>query len=301
MQFAVKRFVSGVAIVGMLLSSTVVLKTNADAPSTMYAKYVYGTSEADGYELVHNELDVTVQSRGEVGIDDRKIHGCNGVVRLEYDDGWRGTGFIVGDHVIATAAHCVYDIGNADWASTDNFVPNLKVQMYDSEGHPTTTKYSVNEVHIPADYYATGNTNSNMPELDYALLVVSEDLSGYPHFNLGIAYDESSNAFDDIDLYVTGIPSRINNGATSNSNGLVYTGKGNIHDSTVTGMIYYTCDTSGGNSGGPVYTANKYTMNSTEYTIYTAIAIHCGGEGPNRGVKIDSEKLQFYMFNPNIG
>ncbi|MDE6796570.1 MAG: dockerin type I repeat-containing protein, partial [Ruminococcus sp.] len=51
-----------------------------------------------------------IMTSGVFGDDDRKKDPtCNGVVSINCTDLNYGTGFIIDDHVIATAAHCLYD------------------------------------------------------------------------------------------------------------------------------------------------------------------------------------------------
>ena len=90
-----------------------------------------------------------------------------------------GTGFIIGDHIIATAAHCVYD------KKTKTFKDN-NIEIVD-ENNNVIDSFHAASVHIPEDYVLDRSYNL----YDYALLYVpSVDLSDYGMFSLGVAKDE---------------------------------------------------------------------------------------------------------------
>ena len=83
-----------------------------------------------------------------------------------------------------------------------------------------------------------------------------------------------------------------------------YTGTGNLQDLTDY-KLFYDTDTSGGNSGGPVYI--EETINNNK--CYTVLAIHTHGEDGNDndnsenncGTRITTDIMKFYMSNSNIG
>lgn len=83
-----------------------------------------------------------------------------------------------------------------------------------------------------------------------------------------------------------------------------YTGTGNLQDLTDY-KLFHDADTSGGNSGDPVYI--EETINNNK--CYTVLAIHtCGEDGNdndnsenNCGTRITTDIMKFYMSNSNIG
>ena len=109
----------------------------------------------------------------------------------------------------------------------------------------------------------------------------------------------------EIQIKVTGFPQSVNNNLvntkTSHSQ---YTGTGNLQDLTDY-KLFHDADTSGGNSGGPVYI--EETINNNK--CYTVLAIHtCGEDGNdndnsenNSGTRITTDIMKFYMSNSNIG
>lgn len=239
-------------------------------------------------------------SRAVIGEDDRYASYSpenNGIVYFETNNGRNqsvATGFIVGDHQIATAAHCVYEDG---WYTLS------KVNTYDSNGCIISDTIHPVEAHIPKSYDPLGDHM-----YDYALITVSDDLSDYVHFSLGTAYNVSASNYSNIPVYVTGCPTHVYDSDSGknlpNRSKRLYSTEGRVMDknnylsSKYTDIICYDVDTSGGNSGGPVYTITKM---DNKY-VYTAIAIHHGGlesNGRNWGSMVTNYHLQFYNNNPN--
>lgn len=118
------------------------------------------------------------------------------VVQLDLN-GNVGSGFIVGSHVIATAAHNVYDRTNG------NFINNIKVNIYNMNGAVNSSNLvhtsDAKELHIPLNYVypdwdlLLGQQYS--PEnYDYALIYVEDDLSEYGIWNMGVLSDSFMNS-----------------------------------------------------------------------------------------------------------
>ncbi len=232
-------------------------------------------------------LNSGASSRAVVGNDERyAAYGSenNGIVYME----GIGTGFIVGDHQIATAAHCIY--GDNTWHS-------MTIKTYNSNGCVTDNTLHPVEAHVPKSY---DYSNMNGTIYDYALITVSDDLSGYVHFSLGTPYNVSASAYSNIPIYVTGCPGKVKD--DYNLSRRLYSAEGSVMDKNdnlknFTDVVWYNVDTSSGDSGAPVYTITKI---GSKY-VYTAIAIHHGGleNGPNGGPMITHYLLQFYKNNPN--
>lgn len=235
-------------------------------------------------------LNTGVNSRIVIGDDERYTSYSpenNGIVYISMDGFYMASGFIVGDHQIATAAHCVYK--NGSWRS-------LILKTYDSNGCLTNNTLNVVEAHIPTGYIAGSDIM-----YDYALITVSDDLSDYVHFSLGTPYNVNAAAYSNIPIYVTGspadklkptVPERLFSaqGSVMNKNSSL---------SNHTDVICYDVDTAGGDSGAPVYTITKID----DTYVYTAIAVHSSGIsslGKNIGSMITNYHLQFYNNNPNI-
>ncbi|MDE5569076.1 MAG: trypsin-like peptidase domain-containing protein [Ruminococcus sp.] len=197
-----------------------------------------------------------------------------------------GTGFVVDEHTIATAAHCVY-----------NKKIN-KIYLFDNNSKLTLTLEgsSIVEYHVPSVY-----VSSESADYDYALITVKEDLSDYMCFNLGTVTDIKNLKSA---VSITGFPGEIVTGdgtkpvnySVSEHN--MYTGNGHIYNSSDK-RLYYDVDTTSGNSGSPVYITEAYGNK----VYYTVIAIHAYGQGSNpynSGTRITADLLKFFNGNTNL-
>lgn len=196
------------------------------------------------------------------------------------------TGFIVGNHEIVTCAHVVME--------NYQFKSSIIVKTCTSSGALSNTPLNVQQVHVRnacKSYHSTLN--------DYALIVVSNDLSGYTHFSIGESYNVTDIAWADVPIYVTGQPSNYNNNGT-----YFKSGKGNIYDNSNTSILYYTTDTDYGNSGSPVYVITARETNSATYYQYTALSVHGTRDiyhNPawyNCGPVFTKYHRQFFLHNP---
>ncbi len=221
-----------------------------------------------------------------------------GIVKIIMNDSGFGTGFIVGDNIIATDAHCVY--GSSGFYDVD-------VILFDEDGDPTQT-LSADELHIPVQYttYSTGNA-----AYDYALIYVEEDLSDYPHFELGTVLADTVLR-DNVEVELTGFPVTAN-GSTMNSttmHNLCTTDRTVYYINSVNGVddsvvIFQDVDSEivNGFSGSPFYTTTSYSVGSTSYTRFTAISMVRGPQSSNdaQGVRFTAPVIQFYKSNDYIG
>lgn len=237
----------------------------------------------------------STNARTAIGDDTRVVDfSKSGVVQIEIrdSDGFTssGTGFVVDDHTIATAAHCVYD-------KDRNFTYKcgykiISINFFDSSGNRKTSITDAVEVHIPTNYMSKPEVKYD--PYDYALIKVDEDLSDYAMFNLGIMNDNFISKHTSVS--VTGFPGSVNGQSANNK---MYTGTGFICQSD-DNELYYDVDTSGGNSGGPIYVTSTFQGQS----YYTVIGIHAYGiseDKPyNGGARITTNLLQFYKNNPYI-
>lgn len=247
--------------------------------------YVYDgdsdTQYTDRTYTLAAATSTSVQGRIVIGdTDSREVDfSKSGVVKLIYGSSF-GTGFVVDSHVIATAGHCA-----------DNAIDSIL--LFDSDGNIALSATPV-ERHVPYDYKNTGYKYS-----DYGLITVEEDLTDYIQFNLGIALDQA--VMNHQAVSVTGFPGKVQNITVNDSASKhkMYTGSGTLIDSDFPEdcskfRLKYDADTTGGNSGGPVYVTTAYGGK----TYYTAIAIHT--TSGNSGVRLNRDVICFYLNNPNI-
>lgn len=174
----------------------------------------------------------------------------------------------------STSVHCIYN-------TAVGVIPVTKIDFYStnsSDNTPVKIITDVESIHIRKNYIVIKNLN-----YDYALITVEDDLSDYLCFNLGFALDNLKD--QETDIYVTGFPGE--------DFGNMYTGFGNIVE-CYDQRLKYNTDTTGGQSGSPVYTITTF-QNKVYYTVI-AIHTHSG----NYGVRITTDVLHFYYNNPNL-
>lgn len=281
--------ITAVAVAFLLMILSVSYSGNkSDAANTARTYRIFNakTGVKIGSDYTLNALPAEDNSRSIIGDDERVIDWTkSGVVKLMSSDYYIGSGFVVSDHVIATAAHCAYD------KFTKKGLPISEILLFDNSGNVTMNATPV-QSHIPVDYInnSSSSSSSSATNYDYALITVKEDLSAYACFNLGVPLDNFVNGNSAVT--VTGFPGDYNTNTTHmkySSNGIICGGNGSL--------IYYSADTTGGNSGGPVY----LTESAYGRTYYTVVAIHTsGGSYQNHGTRITTDLIHFYKRNPNI-
>ena len=208
------------------------------------------------------------------------------------------TGFLLGNNTVATAAHCVYDRDSERWKQSGD----VFVQQDGEEQYGDLPKYSyrceVSRRALDANYVLARHRHTRWP-WDYAVMKIhscgsnsssvekrvggfglymsSENwygattrLSGYPGFN-------------DVDR-----PPMMTEAKTQ------WWGDGKIEEDHPNGYLTYTTDTSGGQSGAPVY--GKLPL----CQCIVAIGVHGGPtssyfDPENRGARIHSASFRFYV------
>lgn len=248
---------------------------------------------------VYNNGDSTNTVIGNT--DERVIDFTkSGVVKIvaSNDDGMHyGTGFIVGPHAIATAAHVIDDNRYRRAASIEYIYSFTST----SSGALQTNTITPLEIHKP---FLFSSTNPVQEYYDYALITVQEDLSSYPIFELGV-YDSMLDK--DVTATITGFPGKIIDNSTGEeirvNNGedlhTMYSGSGVVMSSNGF-KITHNIDTSGGNSGGPLYITEHYkdTVKYVAFGIHN-LGVEYGGTY-NHAVQINSDIIKFYKNNSHI-
>lgn len=266
--------------------------TNESVPTqstVSYSKHNASTGAKVGnnYELSPVSSITDMSPRAIIGSDTRQIdYSKSGVVELTMNfvglsGNYVATGFVVDEHTILTAAHCVYD--------TKENAPscNLSYTLYNSDGTPQAT-YNAEYYHLPQAYVGLSDYS---PTIDYALITVSQDLTDYMCFDLGLAREKIKNT--DPTIYVTGFT-----GGASSSDlyGEMVTGTGVLaSDETSSSCLYYNTDTYNRQSGSPAYVMNSDGS-------MTVIGVHSGGHNSYSNVakRIDSNLLHFIYNNPSL-
>lgn len=253
-----------------------------------YRRHDYSNSNKASYYEYYLSPNNVINNIGDVT---DTIFGSNDMVR-DYDTSvvrlsCGGTGFIVGSHVIATAAHCVYDI------DTDEFF-DLSIDIVDTDNSVIQTinpSYS----HITRNFAQLASYNSNY---DYALIYVTTDLSQYGMFNMGMVLEDYID--NEGQVIVSGFPQSYPSGYESSDYGLRFRASGNIlPDYTNSNNLCYDADMTNGDSGGPVYIEEGiYTVNNGLEEYKTVVAINVAQNSlANYGIRINGDILKFYKKN----
>ncbi len=278
-----------------MLSNSVSPTPDADSSSIMAAEtsstsrnyQVYNAQTGAylrNYSLEVENFDSTYNARQIIGDNEQDTDWSNeGVAKImcdasEYGVNYRGTGFVVGRHTIATAAHVVY-------RTTDNHACKLtEIRLFDENG--SSTSFTPVEYHIPVVYK---NYTQDTADYDYALITVEEDLANYMTFNLGLITDNA--IANNLSINTTGFPD-YNPNVKMTSNGIITT------DISASNYVFsHNADTSGGNSGSPIYLIE--TVNGKTYN--TVVGIHRGWRNNyNVGVRFTPHLLKFLKGNSNI-
>lgn len=227
--------------------------------------------------------------------DNRDNENIN-VVELTVNGVFLGSGFIVGSHVIATAAHCVYN--------SNGFVTGIDVNVYNANGEVKPSNLLVSapakSLHIPSLYLSYINGVEN--NYDYALIYVDKDLSPYGIWDIGIATTEFMNTNRTV------VTSGFRHYNDDNNDILARYQKGGpveplpLDDHNYQRYRMYSLGTSyPGKSGGVAY------YDSTYSTIFTrsALGVVTGAAdiengGPTYSVRITPTLIRFYKQNPYI-
>ena len=277
--FSLKKITAVVIAFLMMILSVSYSDVQTDAANTDrdYRIFNSKTFEALG-EYTLKKVDSVYNNRDVIGTDDRVIDWTkSGVVKIITARGSFGTGFVVADHVIATAAHCVEE-------KLD------KILLFDNNGNVTMEATPV-QTHIPYIHQNAGSI-----EYDYALVTVKEDISSYACFGFGVPLD----SFPDSNpkLTVTGFPGTIGESGSevtvnTTTKHMMYSGNGRLlrQDSD---RIYYDTDANYGDSGAPVYITESAYGN----TYFTVVSIHSNySYGENYGVRVTTDLVHFYSAN----
>lgn len=262
-----------------------------DTTSELDYKVYNAQTGAYSHTYALYELPMQRSSRAIIGTDEREIDWSkSGVVQIVTTDGaynYWSTGFVVSEHIIATAAHCFFD------EETGNFTEVSSIRLYNTSGNITLQPTSL-EVHIPQAYLDVNTPGANyVPVADYALVTVEEDLSDYMCFNLAVPLNSASS--QDHSLVTTGFP-------WDNLETMV-SGEGEIGGLTADRLLH-TCDAVQSESGGPIYIGDSSITQSNE-EFYSVIGIHvCEPrvENPqyNVGMRMTLDMLHFFLSNDDI-
>lgn len=265
---------------------------NANNHLRRYTVHNYQNNSTTSYLLRSPMTQASSTNTYSNILDNRVPATDSSVVQITFNGG-KGTGFIVDEHIIATAAHCVYD------RNTSSFKANLKAYI-GGVSAANAVELNAVEAHVPDSYINT----TNGLQMDYALIYVEEDLSQYGMFDLGYPSDQFMDS--EATVTVRGYPGYVNG---SYANNQLYTSTGIIHnlndyDGTLFDFQVMTdAYGSSGDSGGPIYMTTFFGGN--EYRVVVGIFTSCYDNEADTymgfGTRITQPLLRFYYNNDQIG
>ncbi|TYV67281.1 trypsin-like serine protease [Listeria monocytogenes] len=173
-----------------------------------------------------------------------------------------GTAWMYGNKVAVTAGHCVYSKSDGGWARTVAFSPGKN-----GSSNPLGTYYAT-QLYTDTKYVQNENSNYDWGMLRFGTNVGNK--TGY----LGAEWTSSSQV--GINVTVRGYPGE--------KKDQLWTSNGNITGSG-SSKTNYSIDTTGGQSGAPVY---RYTSGN-----YRSLAIHTNSYSSyNQGERIDKSLFE---------
>lgn len=257
-------------------------------PATVGSKGYRRHNYRNGPLTTYDSYTLTTSFTTNNAVDMATIYYPNDMVRdyntaiVKLDN--NTTGFIIGDHIIATAAENVYD--------RDTFkFKNFTINIIGSSGN-VLESVSPHYAHIPTSY-AYG---SHSMENNYALIYVDTDLSQYGKLKMGEMLDVYAD--DNNPVIVSGFPSIYPPGYSGSNSNLRFSASGTVSlDDDNNNLLRYTADCTNSESGAPVYVEEGVTVSGNFEEYKTVIAIH---NKENYGIRINDNMLKFFYTNDNL-
>lgn len=251
--------------------------------STDTSQYTQYTIQAATNYPVSTTNASTINSPINLGDDelDNENIECVELVMVDSNNNtYIGSGIVVDNNVIATAAHCLF--------SGNKFMKSVTINFYNEDCTELEFSTTAKNIHIPANYASSGSSN-----YDYGLIYVDDNLSGYIA-NVGIMTNQfmsssqilTSSGFtlhdpfpDFTRYYSSGEVVQLNSNYRFESEGYAY----------------------GGKSGGMTYFESTSHPTST-HTISTkscvGICTHrVTATGYTRGIRLTTIVLRFLYQN----
>jgi V8-like Glu-specific endopeptidase len=203
------------AIYGYSYNYTNSLYTVPDNSSRTYYKHTCNTGTSSTYSsyilsaatnTINNSLadiDDSFIETNNRAIDqpDNENTSCVKLIMKSYDNHeWEGSGFIIDDGIIATAAHCLYD-------QTYGFMKSVEIRFYNANCSDVLAIAFAHNIHVPANYITTPSTIRD--NYDYGLIYFDpeDDVIYYDDYyyigNDKVNIGFMSNEFMYTDSYVT--------------------------------------------------------------------------------------------------
>lgn len=181
------------------------------------------------------------------------------------------TGWMIGPHTLATAAHCVYLSGFGGWAT------NIKVFPGRSGDITPFGSYDASHWFVKKKW-----TKKEKTKFDFAAVNISTDIAQTVG-TFGFAYNQENSFWQAYPLTVRGYPGE-------KAIATLWTMDGTLDAITKT-RFFYPIDTTGGQSGSPAYGAIGADCNPCGFGIHTYGV--GGGWTQNSATRITSGVFNF--------
>jgi V8-like Glu-specific endopeptidase len=183
------------------------------------------------------------------------------------NDLFRGTGCLVGPHMVLTCGHNVYDKGLSTYIDSVTITPG---QRQDYEGGAVTRPYGDQEgvEFVTSTDYITSSESAQY-QYDYGAIFYCIPFSGISTY---IPLEFAASLPVNTTVHVAGYPGEVQGEINSYA---LWNGFGSVHSYTTSEELWYTVDTTGGQSGSPVL--RDYTGGER------IVAVHAFGSGSANG------------------
>lgn len=189
-----------------------------------------------------------------------------GYVTSNWSDGTatRGTGALIGDNVVLTAGHNIYDVVEDRFATSITFTPGRWSRTGTGAapyGSSRATDYYHQEY---SENITTTMTVEQRAQIDWGILVLEDNL-GNDVGAMGVRWYHDANYVNGLGVRISGYPKCINEDETT----VIYEqyeSAGNISGSWED-YVTYLIDTSKGQSGAPVFEPDNHILAIHNYGI----------------------------------
>ncbi len=260
----------------------------AEAPSARAIAEANARYDAGLTELVPGAVDATPTARIAQalvrGSDDRVTRSQSSNpykmitqywIPISSTEALTCTATLVGTKWASTAGHCVYDRGDNAWIYGVSSASTLASHGLSTDRGYVCINGTCSWVTARFKSAEWASTTFMEAEHDYALLELQDNLgSTQGYMQLSSITDEDT--LQDLTHYNAGYPGEVDNNDVTGQWGM----QCDVLSSTGDGRLTYNCDTSDGNSGGPVYYRNANGL-------YYETAIHSGSNAThNTGARV---------------